>query len=239
RRVVFEITSMTNLLHLGNVLYLVAYSVRDMLWLRIITVVATLCLMPYYYFRDEPLYAPIAWCTLFTLVNLVQIAILILEKRPVFLGEEELHLYRTIFRSLQPREFLKLLTIARWQRAQPGDELVPQGQPVSDLLLIADGAGDVEIDGRFVARVSAGQVVGEMGFLTEQPASARVVAGAPTHYLAWPVEKLRELLNLSPALHVKVQAILGADVVAKLRREALSAAHPSQMGAFLRSAGVE
>ncbi|HMP08038.1 MAG TPA: hypothetical protein PJ982_16945, partial [Lacipirellulaceae bacterium] len=79
---------MTNLLHLGNVLYLVAYSVRDMLWLRIITVIATLCLMPYYYFRDEPLYAPIAWCTLFTLVNLVQIAILILEKRPVFLGEE-------------------------------------------------------------------------------------------------------------------------------------------------------
>jgi hypothetical protein len=40
-------------------------------------------------------------------------------------------------------------------------------------------------------------------------------------------------------LHVKVQGILGSDLIAKLRREAHSAAHPSQLLSAFRSAGAE
>ena len=36
-------------IHVANVLYLASYSVRDILWLRILTVVAALCLLPYYF----------------------------------------------------------------------------------------------------------------------------------------------------------------------------------------------
>ena len=39
------------LIHAANVLYLFAFLVRDILWLRILTVVAALCLVPYFYFR--------------------------------------------------------------------------------------------------------------------------------------------------------------------------------------------
>ena len=87
---------------------------RDILWLRILTVVATLCLLPYYCVQSTPLYAPIFWCSLFTAFNVVQIALLILERRPVFFGDEELHLYRTVFKGMRPREFAKLLSIADW-----------------------------------------------------------------------------------------------------------------------------
>ncbi len=226
---------MTALLHVGNVLYLVAYSVRDMLWLRIITVIATLLLLPYYYARG-PLYEPIMWCTLFTLVNLVQIALLILEKRPVFLGEEELQLYRTIFFSLKPREFAKLLSLAQWKRAKEGEELLPQCTPVEELLLISTGKAGVEIDGRRVAELRDGQFIGEMGFLADQVSSARVVSEATTHFLAWPAQQLRELLAATPALHVKVQGILGCDVVAKLRQGGLASAHPSGWFAPVRIA---
>jgi CRP-like cAMP-binding protein len=229
---------MTSLLHLGNVLYLVAYSVRDMLWLRVLTVIATLCLIPYYYAQPRPLYEPIAWCALFTAVNLGQIALLILERRPVFLGEEELHLYRTIFRTFKPREFAKLLSAAEWKKARLGDELLRQDQPVPALMLISSGHGAVEVDGRRVAEVSSGQFVGEMGFLTGQPASARVVAGSPTDYLAWPAARLRVLLSASPELHVKMQGVLGCDLVEKLRYEAITAAHPSRVITALRNAGM-
>jgi CRP-like cAMP-binding protein len=230
---------MAYFLHAGNILYLAAYLVRDVLWLRAITVLGTLSLIVYYYLQPMPLYAPIAWCTLFTLVNVVQIALLVLERRPVFLGEEELHLYRTLFRSLKPREFSKLLSIAEWRKAQAGELLVAQDQPVADLLLIASGRGTVEMDGRHVAHVYSGQFVGEMGFLTEQNASARVVASEPTEYLAWPVATLRSLLALTPPLHVKFQGILGGDLVGKLYHEAVSAAHPSRVITTLRRAGVE
>jgi CRP-like cAMP-binding protein len=230
---------MANLFNLGNVLYLVAFSVRDMLWLRILTVVAQLCLMPYYCVRTEVLYAPICWGTLFILINLVQIVWLILESRPVFLGEEELHLYRTVFRGLKPREFLKLLSIAEWKQAKLGEELLAQNKPVVELLLISAGRGTVEMDRRHVAELGSGQFVGEMGFLTEQPASARVVAAIPTTYLAWPAAKLRSLLASTPGLHLKMQGVLGSDLVGKLRQNALANAHPSLMKTALRDAGAE
>ena len=226
-------------LNLGNVLYIVAYSVRDMLWLRIITVVATLCLMPYYYYQPKPLYAPIGWATLFTIVNVVQIVILILEERPVFFGERELSLYRAIFPTLKPREFAKLLTVAEWKTAEAGQVLLEQDQPVPALILLSSGRGSVELDGKHVANVTGGQFIGEMGFLTQHNASARVSAAMTTEYLAWPTAKLRALLAASPALHVKLQGVLGSDLIVKLRREALSAAHPSQLLSALRKVGED
>lgn len=230
---------MTNLLHVANVLYLASYSVRSVLWLRVLTVVAITCMMPYYYTRPTPMYDAMGWNSVFLAINLVQITLLVLERRPVFLGEEEMHLYRTLFRSLKPREFTALLAIADWKKAKPGDRLLEQNKPVDALLLISNGRGTVELDGRYVADVGACQFVGEMGFLTEQVASARVTAATPTDYLAWPAAKLRELLYASPVLHVKLQGILGADLVAKLRREAMSAAHPSILFTALKEAGAE
>lgn len=221
---------MNYFLHLGNILYLLAYSVRDILWLRILTVVATLCLMPYYFFCSEtPLYAPIGWCSLFTLVNLVQIGMLIMERRPVFLGEDELRLYRMLFRSLAPREFMKLMSIAEWKRATENQELLRQHEPVTQLVLISTGRGRVEVDGRPIAEVGPGQFVGEMGFLTQQHASASVIANLSVDYLAWPADQLRTLFEDAPQLHVKVQGILGTDLVEKLRQEGYASAHPSQI----------
>jgi hypothetical protein len=227
-------------LHVANVIYLASYSVRSVLWLRTLTVVAICCMMPYYSFKYEtPDFYAIGWNSVFLLINLFQIAILILERRPVFLGEEEMHLYRTLFRSLKPREFTALLSMAEWKKAKPGDILLEQNKPVEALMLISNGRGTVELDKRYVADVTACQFVGEMGFLTEQCASARVIAATSTDYLAWPAVKLRAFLQATPVLHVKLQGILGADLVAKLRREAHSAAHPSGLFDALREAGAE
>src|SRR6185436_11226924 len=121
--------AMNSFLHLANVLYLVSYSVRDILWLRILTVIAIVSMMPYYYCQQVPLLAPICWQSLFLAVNLVQIGILILERRPVFLGDEELAIYRSVFRSLRPREFMKLLSVAEWKKAKQGEILLEQGKP--------------------------------------------------------------------------------------------------------------
>jgi len=227
---------MNNWLHLGNILYLLSYSVRDILWLRILTVVAIISMLPYYYTCSaSPLYAPIGWNLLFASVNLVQIGMLILERRPVFLGEDELRLYNLIFRSLSPREFMKLVSIAKYKTTDAGQELLRQHEPVRELVLLSKGRGNVQVDGRYVAEVSSGQFVGEMGFLTQQNASASVVAALPVEYLAWPADELKKLFASSPQLHVKVQGILGIDLVEKLRQEGYAAAHPSRtMGSYPR-----
>lgn len=217
-------------LHLSNVLYLCSYSVRDILWLRVLTVVAILAMIPYQYCCSaQPLYEAIAWQTLFAVVNVVQIGRLIMERRPVFLGDDDLRIYNMVFRSLTPREFMKLIAIADHKTADAGTALLKQHEPVEELTLLAKGRSRVEVDGRPVAEVMPGQFVGEMGFLTEQNASASVITSLAVEYLSWPVKELRELFRDNHTLHVKVQGILGVDLVEKLRQEGYASAHPSKI----------
>ena len=79
-------------IHTANVLYLLSYLVRDILWLRVLTVVAGVVLMPYYLAQSPPLLAAVAWNVLFTGINAVQIARLLYERRPVVLTEDQAHL---------------------------------------------------------------------------------------------------------------------------------------------------
>jgi hypothetical protein len=58
------------LIHAANVLYLVAFMVRDILWFRILAVVAAACLISYFYLRPDPRLASIYWNLVFTTVNI-------------------------------------------------------------------------------------------------------------------------------------------------------------------------
>ena len=67
------------LINAANLLYLVAYVVRDVLLLRTLTVLAASCLIPYLYFREEPLLTAVYWNLLFIGLNVVWITRLSLE----------------------------------------------------------------------------------------------------------------------------------------------------------------
>ncbi|MEM9353623.1 MAG: cyclic nucleotide-binding domain-containing protein [Planctomycetota bacterium] len=227
-------------LHTANAIYLFAYLVRDILWLRVLMVAAMLCMLPFYYCcAATPMYEAISWQSLFIAVNVVQIGLLIYERRPVRLEDDEQRLYDDIFSALSPREFAKLLALSERKHAAEGETLLKQDEPVEQLALISSGSASVELDGRHIAVVEPGQFIGEMGFLTEQNASASVTARVPLDYRAWPADKLRKLLRDQPEVHVKIHGILGADLVEKLRREGFSAAHPSKLMDLYRSGELE
>lgn len=208
---------MNYLVHIAYVVYLISYSVRDILWLRALTIVASVVLLPYYYFLPEPLFVPMVWLSLFTLINIVQIVILILARRPVKMSEEETELYELTFRSLKPRDFLKLLKIAVRKEAQAGESIVVQGEHVGGVLLLTAGHTQVDVDGRRLSAATPGQFVGEMSYLTEDIASAQVTATRATRYLFWPVESLNEFFSNNPDLSSSFLAILGVDLVLKVQ----------------------
>jgi hypothetical protein len=54
--------------------------------LRVLTVIACCLLIPYFYSQPTPLMVPIYWQIIFVGVNLVQIGILIHERRPIQLA---------------------------------------------------------------------------------------------------------------------------------------------------------
>lgn len=75
-------------------------------------------------------------------VNAVRIVATALERRPVILSEKEEQLYRIAFTSIEKREFLKLVSLARWVDCSPDDVILEKGRPISDVTVLI--SGDVE-----------------------------------------------------------------------------------------------
>lgn len=64
---------MDALIYIANSLYLLSYGVRDILYLRLLTVTAATCLAVYFGSRPQPLLEVVYWNLLFILLNTLQI----------------------------------------------------------------------------------------------------------------------------------------------------------------------
>jgi hypothetical protein len=204
------------LIHVANVLYLLSYLVKDILWLRLLTVVAGVLLMTWAYLQPAPLWPSIAWNALFLAINGYQIWLLILERRPVRLSEREMRLYQLVFRALTPREYVKLLALGRWQDAAAEARLVERGRALDQLLVLASGRAAVRFGDRSV-ELGEGRFVGEMSFITGDAPNADVFATEAVRYVSWPKAELTRFLADHPALRAAWQSVLGADLVTKLK----------------------
>jgi Popeye protein conserved region len=156
------------LMNLANVLYLFSFMVRDILWLRGLAVIAAACLIPYFYFRPEPLLTPIYWNLVFAALNIYWICRLLLERRPVKLSTEEQRLCELVFRTMTPREMIKLLKLATWENAEAGECFVERGKPLDRLMVIYSGKACAEVDGRNVTELQPGHFIGSISYVTEE-----------------------------------------------------------------------
>jgi hypothetical protein len=98
-------------IHTANVLLLGAYSVRDILWLRMLAVASSVAAIPYFLLQPTPLWAAFGWSVLFTGINVFQAWRLMVERRPVQLTLEEAEVHRLAFPSLAPKKLLQLLGV--------------------------------------------------------------------------------------------------------------------------------
>ncbi len=200
------------LIHAANVLYLFAFMVRDILWLRILTVVAASFLIPYFYFQPVPLITAIYWNLAFTALNLFWIVRLFLERRPVKLSAEEQRLCELVFRTMTPREMIKILKLASWQSAVAGECFVKRGKLLDRLMVIYSGKACVEVDGKNVTELQPGQFIGSISYITEETAPANIVSLEPTRYVSWPKSKLRDFMKKNPDLHTALKTTLAIDL---------------------------
>jgi len=209
---------MDYLIHTANILYIFSYLVRDILWLRILIVTAMCFVIPYYYFQPVPLMAPVYWNLVFATINIVQITILFVERRPVKLSEAEEKLYQQVFRRLTPGEVNKLFKLAKWHKVQAGETLVRQDEKLDSLMLVNSGLASVHVNEEKVARLGEGHFIGEMSYITGGKTSASVVADNDMEYVYWPTEVLEPLLIKYPDLRIALNAIIGVDLAGKLSR---------------------
>ena len=199
--------------HLAFGLIAFSFLVKDILWLRLVSILASLFSVFYnFYIPVEPMWLAINWNIVFIIVNLYHIAVIIYEKRPVHMSPKHKELYETMFKGMTPVEFLKITKIADWTHFKEGEFITQQNHNVPTLNLIYNGTVDVSVGNKKVAELKDGQFVGEMSFLTEKPATATCMAKHDTECLTWEQQGFKELLKRNPSLYFSIQSLLSAQV---------------------------
>ena len=130
--------------HLAFGLIAFSFLVKDILWLRVVSILASLFSVLYNYIIPvEPMWLAINWNIVFVIVNMYHIAVIIYEKRPIKMAPKDKELYETLFKDLSPVEYLKITKIANWKKFKEGDTLIRENHLVTDLILIYNGTVDV------------------------------------------------------------------------------------------------
>jgi len=203
--------------HLAFGLIAFSFLVKDIFWLRIVSIVASLFSVFYNYtIPVEPMWLAVNWNIIFIAVNLYHVAVILYEKRSVKMDDKNEELYSTLFKDMTPVEYLKVSRVATWETLNPGERVITQGMPVPDLYLIYNGTVDVLVDNDEVAQLKDGEFVGEMSFLTEKVATATCRVKHETQCLVWKQREFKELLKRNPSLYFTIQSVLSAQVSDKL-----------------------
>ena len=211
-------------IHAGNILLLVAYSVRDILWLRLFAVTASLISIPYFVLQPKPLWEPILWSAVFASINLFQSGRLFLERRPVALTPEEEHVRQLVFRDLPTRKVLQVLSIGCWTDAGTGERLIERGKSAETVSLIVSGKVVVTRDERVLAELVAGSLVGSALLMSGVVSDVDVVVAEPARLMRWERGTLERYLAANPDTRIIMQGHLARDLVTKL---AISVGRPA------------
>jgi hypothetical protein len=203
-------------LHAANILLLVAYSVRDILWLRLFAVAASLISLPYFIFQPEPLWEPIIWSSVFAAINSFQSWRLFVERRPVKLTPEEEEIHRLAFPDLPSRKVLQILSIGAWTNVEIGERMLEHGKRVKTISVIIRGKVQVTKDDRVIGDLVAGHIVGSALLLGGVTADVDAVVVEPVRCMRWEVEPLDRYLAANPETRIVLQKYLARDLAGKV-----------------------
>jgi hypothetical protein len=204
------------LLAAANVLLLVGYSVRDVLWLRLLAAASCLIAIPYYAMQPTPLWAPVFWNVVFATINLFHSWRVYLERRPIQLTAEEEEARRLAFPDLPPREVLQILNIGSWVNCKAGERLIERGKPVDTMSLIIHGRVRVSRDERVIVELVAGDIVGSALVMTGVPADVDAVVVEPMRAINWQVALLDRYLAANPETRITMLKHLSRDLAGKI-----------------------
>jgi Popeye protein conserved region len=203
-------------IHAANILLLAAYSVRDILWLRVLAVASALAAIPYFLLQPTPLWAAFGWSVLFTGINIFQTWRLVVERRPVKLTAEEEEVRRLVFRDLPPKKVLQVISVGTWESPSLGQQLIAPGQPLESLALIVRGKVRVSQEGRLLAELGPGQIVGSALLLSGARVDIDAVTTECTRTLRWNVATLERYLDANPETRNLFQGHLARDLAGKV-----------------------
>ena len=207
------------LLNCAYTIYLAAFMAKKIVWLRLLTIIGNILVVPYYlYFLETPLWNSIVWISIYTIINLVMLFIIYIESRPVTLSDLEQKIYDLTFKSLEPRVFKKLIDHGSLEDLQPEVNLVTRDSELDSLMLVVEGEAEVVLKHGEHLIIPTGGFIGEQSFITGGKTSADVTTGKEAAtILRWNSQALRKYLADKETLKDHLDLIFTSDLIYKLR----------------------
>ena len=195
----------------------IALSIRDVLWLRIILIVAECGLfVRSSFFLDPPNYHVAFWNLVFIIVNSTMAIRILNERRPVPIPDDLRDLYENVFFRKTSKEFISF-----WRKGEiinyNDDYLIRDGEMQDKLILILFGKCRVVKNEKEVAVLGREKFVAEMSYLTGEPASADVKADGKMTVICWDSKTLKTIKNNDIKMWLKIKDSLTKDLIEKLK----------------------
>lgn len=125
-----------------------------------------------------------------------------------------------IFGELSDDDIDWLLQNGRREKIPANTTLIEEGKPIDTIYLLLDGTLTVSIsawDGKEIAHLASGEIVGEMSFIDSRPPSATVTSVDEALVLSIPCRKLAVQLQLDAAFASRFYRALALLLSTRLR----------------------
>jgi len=203
--------------HFTYFLLIVSMLMRRMVALRLLAVASGLAKIVY---RSVFVFDPVSvlWETVFVLVNVIQLLIIWYYEHHHRFAAEQKHFAENMPDSVDRSAIKRLLDLSDLRRYEPGTVLTTEGQPVRQLVYIADGIVKIEHGDRIVAICGPGDYIGELSFLSGRPASATASVVKPSRALVFDQVRLAAATAADPQLRRTLESALNRNLAGKLTR---------------------
>jgi serine/threonine protein phosphatase PrpC len=109
-----------------------------------------------------------------------------------------------LFRHLNYKEILRVLALTEVKDYKPGDEIITEDEPGSELFIILSGKVRLHKENALVGHVGQGAHLGEMALIDNGPRSVSATAEEPTRMLVLRRRDFNDLIRNFPRLSVKL-----------------------------------
>ncbi len=201
-------------------LILISYMVRNVNWLRIFAIAASIAAIYYSTLvAREILWIPVLWNTLFILANTAQLLLTRWRARSVAMNPLETFLHKTVLANFPAAEVKSFAAFAQEGELVSGQQLIQAGTQLNHLFCLIQGKVDILANGNKVTELTPGYFLGEMSFLTHSHTRADVVAATNLKFLAWPHVEIEKWVDSDASRLALLNTALGTQVVDQLLRQ--------------------
>ena len=202
--------------HLSFLLAAFSFLMRDIIWLRIISIISGLIGIIFNFLIPAgPLWIPIMWITIFICINIYMITTFYYSNRNSGFSESDLNMWKNNFWGFTAEEFRKIRKIIIIKNFN-NEKIISKGQETKYIYFIITGKLQVKVKNDIVKELITGDIAGEMSFLNESKANADVFSEKNTTCVIIEKAKLRKIMIKNPTFHMSVTKLFNKNLMKKI-----------------------